>query len=504
MPFITVIHVAGATKPHLTACYPVGVGSPKFLIRFPTILNLLPVDDHSTHETGRSTDARGSEKKDSPIPTETGFPPDPLQEKSQDGIETVRPQERSSDSPWAPLHVPIFKAFWIASLVSNLGTWAHEVGAGWLMTSLDPSPQMVAAVRIAIAGPTMFLAIPAGVIADRVDRRQLLIMTQLMLLATTSLLSVLTFAGSITSWSLLGLTFVIGMGVVLHVLTWQSTIPVLVPKPQIARAIALGSISFNLARAAGPAIGGVLIALAGPGAAFAANALSFAGVLAVLLFWKRERTEFSHGMSYRAALKEGFVYVIRQRTMRNVLIGLLMFVLPATALWSLLPLVARHQLGWHVQGYGMLVTAIGLGAVVAARVLHALHRRLFMDRTVAAAMVVFAFGLAVLGTTSGTSLFHTCLAIGSCVIMGSTWMISLTTLNATAQMTLPDRLRARAMGCYMTTMATAMTLGSFVWGQVAGHIGLQTTQWAAAATLIVAAAASFFFPIDQKKSKRTD
>ncbi len=170
------------------------------------------------------------------------------------------PERTESDSAWAPLAVPVFRAFWIASLVSNLGTWVHEVGAGWLMTRLDPTPEMVSAVRVAMSVPMLVLAIPAGVLADRFDRRRLLIVTQLLLFATTATLASLTFTDAITSWLLLGLTFVIGLGMVLHVLAWQSTIPMLVPRRQLSRAIALGSISFNLARAAGPALGGVLIA----------------------------------------------------------------------------------------------------------------------------------------------------------------------------------------------------------------------------------------------------
>ena len=409
--------------------------------------------------------------------------------------------EPDDGAAWAPLRLPIFRAFWIASLISNLGTWIHEVGAGWLMTSLDPDPQMVSAVRIAISAPMIFLAIPAGVIADRVDRRQLLIVMQLMLLSMASLLSVLTFNGLITSWSLLGLTFAIGLGLVMHVLTWQATIPVLVPAKQISRAIALGSISFNLARAAGPALGGVLIAMAGPWAAFAVNALSFAGVLVVLLLWKREKTESSGGQSYHAALKEGFLYVIRERTMRNVLVGLFFFMLPATALWSLLPLVARQQLGWDAEGYGLLVTSIGVGAVFAARVLHSLHRRYLLDRTLAGAMISFAIGLFILGNSEGDTLFHDLIALVACLVMGAAWMICLTTLNATAQMTLSNHIRARGMGAYMTTMALSMVVGSLIWGQVAHHFGLAATQWTAAATLMVTAALSFLFPVDPLQNR---
>ena len=237
-------------------------------ISIPSTRDVLPVDDDSTGELGPGskpdrTNSRSHAEAEQRVEIEVSprqntaevsdGPPKPRDATNRESVSTSSAGSESSasslpssDSPWAPLHVPIFRAFWIASLISNLGTWVHEVGAGWLMTSLDSSPEMVSAVRIAIAGPTMFLAIPAGVIADRVDRRKLLILTQLLLLTTTSLLSTLTFAGVITSWSLLFLTFVIGMGVVMHVLTWQSTIPVLVPKPQISRAIALGSISFNL------------------------------------------------------------------------------------------------------------------------------------------------------------------------------------------------------------------------------------------------------------------
>ncbi len=269
-------------------------------------------------------------------------------------------------SPWAPLATPIFRLFWIASVVSNLGTWIHEIGAGWLMTSLDASPEMVAAVRVAMALPMTVLAIPAGVLADRIDRRRLLILTQLAMLSTTSVLATLTLTGVITSWLLLALTFTMGLGMVLHILTWQSTIPELVPRTQLPRAIALGSISFNLARAGGPALGGVLIAMAGPWVAFAANAVSFAFVLVVLFSWKRENTESSRGLSYRASLVEGIRYVAGEPTMRWTLTRLMMFMLPASTLWALLPLVAKERLGWEADGFGLLVTMVGSGAVAAA------------------------------------------------------------------------------------------------------------------------------------------
>ncbi|MEM8669814.1 MAG: MFS transporter [Planctomycetota bacterium] len=385
-------------------------------------------------------------------------------------------------STWAPLAVPVFRAFWIASIISNLGTWVHEVGAGWLMTGLDSSPEMVAAVRLALSAPTMLLAIPAGVLADRVDRRRLLIMTQILLLITTSTLATLTLQGLITSWLLLGLTTVMGVGTVLYVLGWQSTVPALVPPKQISRAVALGSMSFNLARSVGPAIGGVLIAIAGAWIAFAVNALSFAIVLVVVIRWKREETESSQGLSFGQSMSEGMRFVAKNRTMRHVLLGVLAFLIPATSLWALLPLVVREQLEWTAQGFGLLVTMIGLGAVMAARVLHSLHHWLGRDRTVTCAMTAFAFGLAMLGISRTAWL-----AIPATVLIGGAWMIVLTTLNATAQMTLPNQLRARGMGYYMTMMALSMSIGAILWGQIAGSIGLTTTLLLAAGSLPISA-----------------
>ncbi|QDT04156.1 enterobactin exporter EntS [Rubripirellula lacrimiformis] len=388
-----------------------------------------------------------------------------------------------SPSPWAPLAVPLFRAFWLASLVSNLGTWVHEIGAGWLMTNLDSSPEMVSAVRVAMSFPMTVLAIPAGVLADRIDRRRLLIITQWVMLTTTATLATLTLTGQITAWTLLGLTFVIGLGMVLHVLTWQATIPELVPRSQLSRAVALGSISFNLARSVGPAIGGILIAVSGPWIAFAANALSFAAVLTVLMRWKRENTESSNGLSYRRSLAEGIAYVRNHRQMRRTLMRLSMFMLPASALWALLPLVARQRLGWDAEGFGLLVTTVGAGAVSAAWLLHRMHAKIGTDRTIAISVLAFAGGMLGISLATGAAA-----AMTSMFVMGASWMTTLTTLNSEAQLALPNSMRARGMSCYVTVMAISMAGGSAIWGQIAGAISVPAAQQVAAATLVVTAA----------------
>tara|TARA_R110002049_G_scaffold4601_5_gene32692 strand:+ start:965021 stop:966235 length:1215 start_codon:yes stop_codon:yes gene_type:complete len=396
---------------------------------------------------------------------------------------------RSDDeSAWAPLRRPVFRAFWIASLASNFGTWIHEVGAGWLMTNLDSSPEMVAAVRTAMSLPIVLLAVPAGVLADRVDRRRLLLITQCLMLSTTASLATLTATGVMTPWMLLSLTVVMGLGVVVHVPTWQASVPELVPKQQIARAVALGSISFNLARAAGPAIGGILIASAGVWIAFAVNAASFAGVILVLLRWRRDQVESSRGLSFGQSLYQGLRFVGTNPDLRNAMIGVFLFVLPASVFWSLLPLYARQELSWAADGFGLLVGMVGLGAVIAASILPRIRKRFGTDGTVMIAMLIFASGLLTLAHCRQTSVI-----VAATVMMGGGWMMTLTSLNATAQVALPKRMRARGMGCYLTAMALSMSIGSLAWGQLAGAAGIVWAQSIAAATLVVTAAISLRF-----------
>ncbi|WP_390620385.1 MFS transporter [Stieleria varia] len=412
------------------------------------------------------------------LPSPTITSPDPASPSPDPSSPSPDPA-----SPWAPLRNPVYRLFWIASLVSNIGTWMHEIGAGWLMAELNDSPQMVSAVRTAMATPIVLLAIPAGVLADRINRRHLLLLTQSLMLCSTALLAVLTFSGVIREWSLLTLTFMTGLGMTLHVPTWQASIPELVPRKQLSRAIALGSISFNLARAVGPAIAGSLIALLGVWVAFSINAASFAGVIAVLLIWKRNRSESTRGLSFGRSLYQGLRYVYRKRAIRHALISVLLFVVPASALWSLLPLVAKTQLEWGPTGFGVLVGMIGVGAVLAARVLPRIQSRFGNDRTALAAMLGFALGLFSLASTN-----HPVVVAFATVIMGGSWMTVLTTLNTTVQVHLPGRMRARGMSCYLTAIAISMSLGSMTWGTIAEHLDVTGAQKIAAATIVVTAA----------------
>ena len=393
-------------------------------------------------------------------------------------------------SAWEPLRLPLFRMFWFASLASNLGTWIHEVGAGWLMTNLAATPEMVAAVRTSMSLPIVVLAIPAGVLADRFDKRKLLMMTQGVLFAVTALLSLLTFNDVITAWGLLALTFVMGLAMVVNVPTWQSAIPELVPRSQIPKAVGLGSVSFNIGRTLGPAVGGVLMATVGIWSTFALNAISFACVIGVLTVWKRETTENSHGRSFASSMRQGVRYVLLKPAMRHVMIGVGLFVVPGSSLWALVPLYAKTELGWDAEGFGIIVACVGFGAVAGATVLPWLRRRFGSDRLVAASMSVYALGLFIMSVSPPWQILFPAI-----ILMGSAWMATLTTLNATAQLTLPRRLRARGMGCYLTAMAGSMSVGSVLWGQTAGALGMLTSLQIASGLMIVTAFASLTFPL---------
>lgn len=371
-------------------------------------------------------------------------------------------------------------------MFSNTGTWVHEIGAGWLMSTLDGSPQMVAAVRAAMALPMVLLAIPAGALSDRVDRRRLMLSVQCVMMATAASIALLTYLDRITPIGLLALTIVMGLGAVLHVPTWQASIPELVPRNHLPQAIALGSVSFNLARSVGPALGGMLIAVLGTWAAFGVNAVSFAVVLLAIFLWKRPRATQRAEESFVQSMCAGVAMVLRRGAMRQVLGRVVLFVLPASSLWALLPLIAREQLNWTASGYGYLVGAIGVGAVLAALWLPRLRARVGVDPTLSTSMLLYAAGLALLAATNWRSL-----GMIAAMLAGIGWMSVMTTLNSTAQMTLPDAMRARGMSSYLSAMSMAMAGGAVIWGQIASRASTPVALGMAASTLAVVSVGMF-------------
>lgn len=366
--------------------------------------------------------------------------------------------------PWAPLTIPAYRSFWIAGLISNMGTWIHETGAQWLMTSLEPSPEMVSAVRTCMAVPVFCLALPAGVWADRVDRRTWLISSQMLLLIIAAIMTLLAALGWMNPALLLILTAAMGIAMILNQPAWQALTPELVPPALVPSAVSIGSMSFNLARSLGPALAGLLIAQFDVWVTFGFNAFSFLAVIFVLCLWKadlaeapkRSRPEFLN------ELRKGMFVVHNLKEVRHALMRVFLFALPASILWSLLSLVATEKLHFQERGFGFCLALIGAGAVVGAWFIPWVRQRFSSENIVLAAQLTYAACCAIVGWSQSATIIMPVLWI-----LGICWMASMTTLNATAQVYLPRKFRARGIAAYLMCFALGMAAGSAIWGWLA-------------------------------------
>ena len=399
---------------------------------------------------------------------------------------------RSADAS-GPLSFPVFRALWIATIVSNVGTWMHDLGAGWLMTSLSPSPLLVALVQTATTLPMFLLALPAGALADIVDRRKMLLAAQVLGMLAASVLAIVTLQNRVTPEVLLGATFVLGTAAALSAPVFQAIVPELVDKQALPDAIALNSLGVNISRAIGPALGGVIVALAGTAAVFALNAVSVFAVLAVLFTWRRPQAV--HGLPpehFFGAIKAGYRYTRHSPALRLVLIRAVGFFLFGSALWAMLPLVARRGLELDAAGYGALLGCMGAGAVVGAILLKRLRRRVPANTLSIGATLVFAL------STTALALATSAWAAGSVMFAaGFAWIGMLTSLNVAAQMASPSWVKARALAVYLLVMQGGMTGGSILWGSLASSTSVATALTVASLGQAVALVLAFRWRLPQ-------
>jgi MFS family permease len=393
----------------------------------------------------------------------------------------------ASDSALAPLREPLFRDLWTASVVSNFGTWMQNVGAAWLMTTLTPSPLLIALMTAATSLPMCLLGLPAGALADLVDRRRLLLVAQGWMLLAAGLLGVLTLAGLTTPWTLLALTFALGLGGALNSPAWQAITPEIVNRRRLGAAVALNSAGFNLARAVGPAAGGLVVAALGPAINFLLNAASFLATIVVLFRWKRPPSPTSPipAEPLFGATLAGIRYARYAPELRAVLFRCAAFIACASALWALMPLVVRDQLGLDSSGYGILLGALGVGAVAGAGLMPRLSRWLAVDQRVAAASVVFGIATIALGYLP--NLFVLCLFM---LAAGLAWMVITNGFNVAAQTYTPAWVRARALGAYLVVFQGCLAAGSVIWGVVAERLGEPGALGLAGAGMVLAAAAT--------------
>ncbi|HEC27865.1 MAG TPA: MFS transporter [Gammaproteobacteria bacterium] len=387
-------------------------------------------------------------------------------------------QSGKDESPWLPFQYKTFRFIWVATVVSNVGTWMHDVGAAWLMTTLTSDPFMVAMIQAATAFPIFLFALPAGAMADIVDRRRYLLVVQLLMAITAISFTLITWLGMTTPGILIVFTFILGCGAAFNAPAWQAVTPELVPKKQLTAAVALNSIGINVSRAIGPALGGMLIVLHGPVLAFALNALSFVGIIWVLLRWQTElATPTLPTERFFNALRTGLRYARHSQPIHIVAIRAMVFFIPASAIWALLPLLTRSVLHQGAGGFGLLLATVGLGAVIGATQLPRLRKLLSSDRlvmTASAMITVCAFGLAFTQ--------HYLLAIALMFFTGMAWIMVLSTLNVAAQKAAPSWVRARVLSVYLVVFFGSMAFGSAVWGQLASQLSISDALLIAAVT----------------------
>ncbi|MCG8965230.1 MULTISPECIES: MFS transporter [Streptomyces] len=396
----------------------------------------------------------------------------------------------SHDSAWAPLAARVFRALWIAQLVSNTGTWMQTVGAQWLL--VGHSAALVTLVQTASSLPVVLLALPSGVLADRYDRHKVLLAAQFSMLAVSAVLSVLAFHGALAPGLLLCLTFLLGCGTALMGPAWQAIQPELVHRDQLGQAAALGAVNMNLARAVGPALGGAVVAAAGAGWVFAFNAVSYLGIAAVLLLWRRPATPqpTPPGEGLLAAVQAGRRYVWHAPGVRRVLLRTALFIPGGAALWSLLPLVASRSLGLGSDGYGLLLGVVGVGAVGGAFALPAIRRGLGANGILVVGAVVFAAALVVLATVRLPWL-----AVAALLPAGLAWIAVLSTLNAAVQERLPGWIRGRGLAIYLVVFQGGQALTAPVWGALADGPGLTASLLIGAGLLLGGALSVRHWPL---------
>jgi MFS family permease len=367
----------------------------------------------------------------------------------------------------------------------------EDVGEAWLMTSLTTSTLLVAMVETVGSLPVVLLAVPSGAFADLIDRRRLLLLTQTWMLLVAVTLGVLTITGLVTPSLLLILAFALGLGAAVNAPAWQAITPELVTRADLPAAVTLGSVAFNIARAVGPAFGGLVVAAFGAGAVFLLNAVSFLGVIVVLYRWPRsvEKSNLPPEHVF-GAVRAGFRYVRHTSTIQAVLVRTASFILCASALWALLPVVARQVLGLNAAGYGVLLGCIGLGGVTGASFLSALRQKISTNGLVVAATLIFASATIVLGYVRSGVLVG-----GSLFLGGVAWMALLSTFNVAAQTASAAWVRARVLGVYMLVFFGGWACGSVLWGWIASRAGVSLTLLISGVGLVVGLATGIRFKL---------
>jgi MFS family permease len=388
---------------------------------------------------------------------------------------------------FSPLRHRLFIVVWIATVLGNTGTFMRDVASAWLVVELSASPLAVATIQAAGTLPIFLFALPAGVLSDILDRRRYLIGIQIALGVISTVLAILAWSDAVSVTSLVALTFLGGTAAALAMPAWQAITPELVPRTELKPAVALNSLGFNISRAIGPAAGGIVLAAMGAAATYGVDVLTYLVVVAALLWWKREATTDDHlHEQFGGALRAGLRYARASRDLHRILWRAILFFACASAVWALLPIVARQELSGGPSFYGLMLGSIGAGAIAGALMLPRVRIRLGQDRLVLIASLMTAAATAALALTDLQML-----GLVATFMLGIAWIAVLTTLNATMQGILPNWVRGRGLSIYLTVFNGAMAIGSVGWGFLGEAIGTDGTLLVAGASLAIVAGLAF-------------
>jgi MFS family permease len=393
----------------------------------------------------------------------------------------VSPQAASAPpalSRLGPFRYASFTALWIATIVSNIGGWMYSAASGWLMTSLNPDPFTVSLVQVAASLPMFLLAVPAGAVADLVDLRKFLVVTELAIAVISGAFALIITLDIATPGNLLLFTFLNGVVGAMQAPAWQAVVPQLVPRDNLQGAIAANSVGINISRAVGPALGGVILAKFGFAVPFWLNAVSYLGMVGVLFCWRRPQHGRRHlpVEQFGSAIRTGFRHTKNNPHLQATMIRGAAFFLFATAYWALLPLIAREQIAGGPELYGFILAVIGIGAVGGAFGLRWLESKFGSDWLVAAGTIGTAIAMVLFAVARGPAM-----ALLASIVAGAAWTVAVATLNVSAQVALPDWVRGRGLAMFVTVFMGAMAAGSAIWGQAASTLGLVAAQFIAAA-----------------------
>lgn len=384
-----------------------------------------------------------------------------------------------------------YRELWSANAVSNVGSQVQVVSAAWLMATLTSSPQMIALVQTSISLPVVLFILAGGAVADNYDRRAIMLVTQTVMLGFAALLSVLTWLSLISPWSLMGLTFAISACNSLNNPCWQASIRDILPRGQISRAVALNSMSINIARTGGPAIGGLIVTLFGGAVAFAANALSFLGFIVALVRWKPLRKPRSAPREeIVSAMIAGVRYVSLEPNVRNAVVRGGWSGLSASAAFALLPVLARDKLNGEAALYGLLLAAFGVGAVVSAWVGGRMRGRYAPDEVIGLAVVVLTTGLATLAWSPVAAIA----GLGA-ALCGAGWVLAHSTYNTSVQLSAPAWVTARSLALYQTATFAGMAVGSALFGWFAEHFSVSAAFFIASIAQGTTGVGGLFLPL---------